>query len=964
VAPVAALFVLIYGGILVLALRRRLLARLAVRSVRRRPGQAALVVAGLMIGTTAITASLIGADSTESSSVLNAYRGWGMIDHSVFAPNNAYFPRDVASRLAADPALARATDGIAPAINQVSSAADVDRRQGESGVTLIGFDPAGQRPFGAFVRTDGKRTFGDDLGANGALISRKLAEALGARSGDHLHVTIEAQGRPRAGDLIVWGIARSEGPGAWGLGKEIFVTLATAQRIAGTDEINAVLVSATGGLKPARSAFGELKSAVARLGIPGLEAHDVKVKEVEQARKNTKFIKTFLTAMSVLVMAAGAALVVNLISMLAEERRTQLAVLRALGLTRRGLVWFSIIEGAMYSIAAAAAGTLVGIGAGRLVSARFADAFSQFTGGQFDLRFVFSLKGSTLALAFALGSVLTLVVVFITARRTSRMSIPAAIRNLPEPAREHRRGTLRRALVGAAGVIGLAGVVAGKEFPRLGAGVALIAALAWFTRRFLSPRLHTTLVGVVLAAWALGNVYVQPQNQDAGTFFPIFIVSLLATVFAITIVAVANLRVAEFVFGLLGRAFGGLRAMLRPPLAYMARRGLRTGLTTGVFAVVLAMLQLFAVFAFIFRPDYARAAAGFDVRLLSTGSPHVVLPSSLEAETTRVASIVTRGYVGPFQSPESFASGERIFIPMYQLDTALAHRPPLKIDGKMKGLTEKDAWLVAAGDPTARSKLAADALDCPKDPGTGKAPAKGAPHVRAAAFVIMNFGNPGACLRVRGANGPVTFMVVGVQTFGVLDGMFASPEALAPFAGLPQGVALLADLKPGIPAAQAARRMESALFSQGVDVTTTKKLLDDAYKANRTFFSVIDLLMKMGLIVGVLALGIVALRAIIERRHIIGVLRAIGYRRWQVMSGLMTEAATTTFIGVLVGMATGLALGLIFYRQFDTKVPFGVDWGSILGAVGAVFVSVVIVTIGPAWRASRLPPAEAVRYTE
>jgi putative ABC transport system permease protein len=174
----------------------------------------------------------------------------------------------------------------------------------------------------------------------------------------------------------------------------------------------------------------------------------------------------------------------------------------------------------------------------------------------------------------------------------------------------------------------------------------------------------------------------------------------------------------------------------------------------------------------------------------------------------------------------------------------------------------------------------------------------------------------------------------------------------------------LVDLKPGVSAIATSRKIESELFAQGVDATTTKSLLDQTYRANRAFFSVIDLLMRMGLVVGVLALGIVALRAIIERRHVIGVLRAIGYRRWQVMSGLMTEAATTTFVGVLVGMAVGLMMGYIFYRQSDSKVPFGVDWPSILGAIGAVFVAVVIVTLGPAWRASRLPPAEAVRYTE
>ena len=62
------------------------------------------------------------------------------------------------------------------------------------------------------------------------------------------------------------------------------------------------------------------------------------------------------------------------------------------------------------------------------------------------------------------------------------------------------------------------------------------------------------------------------------------------------------------------------------------------------------------------------------------------------------------------------------------------------------------------------------------------------------------------------------------------------------------------------------------------------------YRANRTFFSVIDVLMRMGLVVGILSLGILALRAVVERRHIIGVLRALGYRRRSVMAGLMIES--------------------------------------------------------------------------
>src|SRR5206468_1043664 len=111
-------------------------------------------------------------------------------------------------------------------------------------------------------------------------------------------------------------------------------------------------------------------------GVP-LEVRPVKASEIKQAKDGTQFVRALLIGMSALIVAAGAALVVNLILMLAEERRPRLAVLRALGLTRRGLVTLSVFEGALYSLAAALVGTLIGIGAGRIVSLRFAKAFAE-----------------------------------------------------------------------------------------------------------------------------------------------------------------------------------------------------------------------------------------------------------------------------------------------------------------------------------------------------------------------------------------------------------------------------------------------------------------------------------------------------------------------------------------------------------------------------------------------------------
>src|SRR6266851_1590339 len=77
---VIAIFVLVYAALLVLAIRRPLLGRLALREAVRRPGQSALVVFGLMIGTTAIFATQVLSDSFLESATRSAYLAWGSVD--------------------------------------------------------------------------------------------------------------------------------------------------------------------------------------------------------------------------------------------------------------------------------------------------------------------------------------------------------------------------------------------------------------------------------------------------------------------------------------------------------------------------------------------------------------------------------------------------------------------------------------------------------------------------------------------------------------------------------------------------------------------------------------------------------------------------------------------------------------------------------------------------------------------
>src|SRR5438093_1261367 len=173
---VLRLCLLAYGAVAVFALRHRLLGRLAYREAVRRRGQALLVVAGLMVGTATITAALIAADSVGDSSVdAFALRNWGYVDLTVGSANR-FFSKDVADQLAFDPDVKRVSDGVAAGIEVYGSTSDLTARQGTSGVTLVGFDPAAQRPFGAFTLVSGRQTYGTELAPGDLLLSRVLAE--------------------------------------------------------------------------------------------------------------------------------------------------------------------------------------------------------------------------------------------------------------------------------------------------------------------------------------------------------------------------------------------------------------------------------------------------------------------------------------------------------------------------------------------------------------------------------------------------------------------------------------------------------------------------------------------------------------------------------------------------------------------------------------------------------------------
>ena len=147
-----------------------------------------------------------------------------------------------------------------------------------------------------------------------------------------------------------------------------------------------------------------------------------------------------------------------------------------------------------------------------------------------------------------------------------------------------------------------------------------------------------------------------------------------------------------------------------------------------------------------------------------------------------------------------------------------------------------------------------------------------------------------------------------------------------------------------------------------------KQLYDALTASGQWYWSLFTDLLDASLVVGILSLAILALRAVIERRRSIGVLRALGYQPSSVLVSLMVEVLVAATIGVAAGVAVGLATGygllLASPSMFPHAAEFRIDPMIVLMPIALVLGALLIASLGPAVRASRIPPAEALRIVD
>jgi putative ABC transport system permease protein len=144
------------------------------------------------------------------------------------------------------------------------------------------------------------------------------------------------------------------------------------------------------------------------------------------------------------------------------------------------------------------------------------------------------------------------------------------------------------------------------------------------------------------------------------------------------------------------------------------------------------------------------------------------------------------------------------------------------------------------------------------------------------------------------------------------------------------------------------------------DMITQDQILDLFNKISGAFFLVMMALSAVGLLVGGIGVMAVMMISVTERTREIGIRKAVGATRRDILQQFLVEAATLTGIGGIAGILFGLLIGRAanVWMRIDSVPPLDLTIVAVLFSVGMGIAFGLL----PAQRAARLDPIEALRH--
>ena len=642
------------------------------------------------------------------------------------------------------------------------------------------------------------------------------------------------------------------------------------------------------------------------------------------------------------------------------------------------------------------------------------------------LSFQFRVSWRSVVISYTLGVLLTFVVVTVSSWRVSRLNIVAAIRDLPDESNARRRtvaGQVGR-WIGPVVLLALAGLAFyyGNRWTiwslvLIGITLALFGLMGIVGRLLegtgmrveTAHRIIYTINGLgLLAIWITPWQRLLPTlglENFAGDPTQILAVFAIGGPMIITGAIMAIMFNAQAFTWLVEKAFGwisSLTPVLKTAIAYPLSTRFRTGTAMVLFAMIMATV---VVMAMVIQATQSlivldeRESGGFTIQtnntLLSFFNPlrdmEAEIAANLErypllAQVEHVGSVATQnldgtqtepvtsfgrvnfvglsdGYIEQVSTIYGFARRAEGFADDAAIWQALRTRDDVVVVREsMLGDEFDEPNAVPTPGPTPQS-LGNLQFEDPEEGGPARLDLLGAAQEGETLPPIF------VTLHDRSAERPTDRSVQVIAVFEDGD-MLIGDEVQGNMRLLTALGGEAADPDTHYMTAQAdadpravAQEVERAFLSSGINATVMADSFAQGQAFTRNILRLLQGFMALGLLVGIAGLGVITTRTVVERRQQVGMLRAVGYQANMVALSFVLEASFIALTGILIGAATGIILGLnIVGLSFALVTNFTMPWGSILIAVLLAYFFALLATIVPAWQASRIYPADALRY--
>lgn len=931
--------------LIVAALRQRTLLTMAIRNISRRRAEAILVVAGALLGTAIITSSLVVGDVIEASFADRARTEYGPVDITVAASGQAGIGKVMAQAQAAD---IQAIDGLLATTTSTGTLEAPGHDAAVPQVRIVEFDLSAAREFGSDPQITGLAET-DVLAPGEVLLNSRVAGELEVAAGEP--VILHAYGSQV--ELVVSDVLGEVGLAGYGgaiVSPGTIEDLFASTTLVAAAPRDQLLVSLDGGVLDTRAisdaAVADLDAAIASL--PGVEIEASKAAVLDNAESQGAGLSKLFSTLGAFSVLAGILLLINLFVMLAEERKTELGMLRAVGYTRRRLARLFAVEGAVYAIAASALGAVVGIGIGWVVALVAGSIFSSTEQGSGT---PIVIKPLSLAIGASTGLVISLVTIWVTSIRIARLNIIRTIKDLPEPkVVQTRKRTLA---VAALGVVLGAGIstagYASESAILLMVGIPIAAfSAAPLLRKLLPEHLARQLAAGTVLAWGLGVDPMFPEIMGDAEIIVFVLRGVMLTAGAVSL-AVSLDRVWTFAIELLSKGGRGLAPRLG--LAYPLARRFRTSMLLGMFSLVIFTVTILTSFSASFGnatgQTVEKIAASYDI-VLDSNPANPIDAGALVARDDVVGVAGLSRDVANFEAPhlEAPRSG-----PITGFDSDLLARgtPGLFARDASYG-DDAEVYRAVLDDPSLaivpENFLVTgidEAVFEPGDKFTVIEPGSGKPHeLTIAALGETDWLN----------NGALVSRELTTTLFGVENVVTRSYVAVTDDAD----------------AGAVASALNSDFLVQGADARTFTEIGTEGQGQLLGFLAIMQGFLGFGLLVGIAGLGVVMVRAVRERRKEIGMLRALGFQKRLVRTAMLSEAGLIAVQGTLIGAV----LGLITTKQLlgtnesfgDEPIAFIVPWLGLSLILALPLVASLGATLGPSSRAAKIRPAIALRAAD